>query len=100
MQNGIKIEWLILCKPRKRAFCEICRFDAVKHLTFSMCGDDGFVKSGINNWKKCPSLLDSQEKSQFHKDSVQKSALTSVKHQSILSLSNKRLLSRKRDEME
>ncbi len=66
-------EWLILCTSKKRAFCEICRFAAVKQLvTFSKCGDDGFVKTGINNWKKCPGLLDSHENSLFHEECVQK----------------------------
>lgn len=65
--------WLVLCKTTKRAFCEICRFAAVKQLvTFSKCGEDSFVKSGTNNWKKCPSLFDNHEKSHFHKECLQK----------------------------
>lgn len=40
-------EWLILCISKKLAFCEVCRFVAVKQLvSFSKCGDDGFVKTG------------------------------------------------------
>ena len=66
-------EWLILCKTTKRAFCEICKFAADKRLvTFSKCGDDTFVNTGCNNWKKCPSLLDSHEKSNVHRECVQK----------------------------
>ena len=68
-------------------------------LTFSKCGDDGFVKTGMKNWKKCPGLLDSHENSHFTKSVSKKSVLTSVKHQSIYTLTNKCALSRLKGEM-
>lgn len=49
-------EQFILCKTiRQSSVNEMCRFAAVKKLaTFSKCGDDGFVNTRINNWKKMP----------------------------------------------
>ncbi|XP_064417257.1 zinc finger MYM-type protein 1-like [Latimeria chalumnae] len=66
-------EWLVLCKTQMRAYCAVCRFAVTKQMvTFSKCGDEGFVKVGINNWKNCPANLDSHEKSHFHRECLLK----------------------------
>ena len=65
--------WLTVCVAKKKAFCLYCRY-AVKHdlLTFSKMGENAFVCTGFDNWKKALEKFKAHSNSSTHKEAKMK----------------------------
>ena len=65
--------WITLCTTRHRVFCKYCRYCNFKGvLCFATRGEDNFVTSGYNNWKKARERFLKHEQSGLHKEAILK----------------------------
>ena len=64
--------WLVLCKTRKRAFCQICRYaihsGLVRAKFSSKYGHGCFFKSGFQSWKDGAKSILNHSSSKFHNE--------------------------------
>ena len=64
-------KWLVLCKTRNKAFCQVCRYaihlNLVKAVTAGN-GRDVFFGPGYCDWKKGCEKLKQHDESQFHEE--------------------------------
>ncbi len=68
-----KYDWLTLCITMKKVFCAYCRY-AHRHdlLNFSRKGEDAFMVSGFDNYKKAIEKFRTHENSDSHLEAMMK----------------------------
>jgi len=72
--------WLTVCISRGKAFCVYCQFCTNKGLlSLAKKGEDAFVNTGFDNWKKALERLSKHAESDIHKEAVLKIELTRQK---------------------
>lgn len=70
-----KYPWITVCTTNYKIFCHSCRLAQKKGLlTFSKRQVNCFVEDGFSNWKKALVKLDGHERSDMHKEAVEKQA--------------------------
>ena len=62
--------WFTICATKGKAFCVYCRYCTEKHLAKK--GDDAFVDTGFDNWKKAREKFTVHAQSDVHKEAVLK----------------------------
>lgn len=84
--------WLTVCETRGKVFCTICHYCSEKRLLgLAKKGDDAFILSGFNNWKKAREKFDTHAKSDLHKEAVLKVELS--QQESVYSIMHKQAMS-------
>ena len=65
--------WITLCTTRARVFCTYCRYCSGKGLcNLSKKGEDAFVTTGFDHWKKAHQKFTQHSQSDLHKESILK----------------------------
>ena len=83
--------WLTVCVTRGKAFCALCRYCSEKNLLgLSKKGDNAFILTGFDNWKKAHERFNIHSLSDTHKEAVLKIELS--KQESVHSLMNKQAM--------
>ena len=73
-----KYPWITVCTTKYIIFCHSCRLARQKGLlSFSKRRVNCFVQDGFSNWKKALAKLDEHERSDMHKEAVEKQAACS-----------------------
>ena len=71
--------WLTICATKGKAFCVYCWYCTEKHLLhLAKKGDDAFVDTGFDNWKKARERFTVHALSDVHKEAVLKIELKTV----------------------
>ena len=81
--------WISLCTTRYRAFCAYCRYCHIKQLSIAKKGEDSFILTGFDNWKKAHERFAQHASSEVHRESI--FFLESLNRDNIQTLLNKQL---------
>lgn len=74
--------WLTLCTTRSKVFCMYCRYCSRKVLLgLAKKGEDSFIDTGFNNWKKAHERFSLHAQSGLHKEALFK--VEQLKHDSV-----------------
>ena len=88
--------WLNLCITRHKAFCIYCQYCTKKNLLcFSKKGEDAFVSTGFNNWKKAHEKFLKHAQSDLHKEAILKIQL--IKQKSVDAVMNSQIVVQQRN---
>ena len=80
--------WLTVCTTRGKAFCVYCRYCSSNSLlNLAKKGEDAFVDTGFDNWKKALEKFGQHSLSDLHKEAVLKIEL-SARQENVDSLLN------------
>ena len=84
--------WLTLCTTRYKVYCTYCRYCSRKGLlSLAKKGEDSFIDTGFDNWKKAHERFSQRAQSNLHKEAVFKTE--QLKHDSVHTLLCKHALS-------
>lgn len=84
--------WLTLCTTRYKVYCTYCRYCSKKGLLcLAKKGEDSFIDTGFDNWKKAHERFSQHTQSSLHREAVFK--VEQLKHDSVHALLCKQAMS-------